>query len=110
MLQKIENNSTCEYRNNSIQRDPIWIKYIFELQSVMSEIKFSVKDLSEHDYIEILSLKDTRPQNRFRQVSIVLFGDLSPVSGSFKNWWIVVYILNMDDDRRVVLLQVIRSC
>ena len=48
-------------------------------------------------------------KNTFRKKPIVLFRDLCLVRRSVKGWWVVVDILNIDDNRRVVLIQIVGS-
>lgn len=48
-------------------------------------------------------------EHAFGQIAIVLLGDLGAICGTLEHGWIVVDILDMDDDGRVVLLQVVRG-
>ena len=63
-------------------------------QRVVDENLFNDKDL-----------KDT-----FWQISIILFCDLCSVCGTFENGWIIVNVLDMNNDSRVVFFQVIWCC
>lgn len=48
-------------------------------------------------------------KHSFGQKSIVFFCDLSFISRSVEGWRVVIHVFDVDDDSRVVLVQVVRG-
>ena len=56
----------------------------------------------------LLCFYDGDLQDSFGQVAIVLLGDLRLVDGPVEDGRVVVDVLDVDDHRRVVLVQIVR--
>ena len=48
-------------------------------------------------------------ENTFRQIAIVLLRDLCLVGGTIKDGRIVVHVIDVNNDRRVVLVEIVRG-